>query len=1237
MSKSKILKLFPGTKNEDFRRLIEKSINGETKRKAIIHILVKENKKRLLENAINQQPLLKHWKKDQLKKMVGKYLKTKRLILDEGSPSLYVMSNEFNNFIRAIGGVQKTADIYEHLGQPYREFHKVLIDPMRRSMDKICSLVNKNGGLFVGGASKTVKRLARKSFEKHRDPSKPDRQIKPIELYTKTQNFRDLKTIQPEQKESEMDKKVRKYLIKVRVKAKRLKLANQYINTGAIEFGRKRGRPKKKRGLIKLALKPKVPKKKDKKICKEKYNKLLSSKILRKTREYIKNPKEQLYKNKLMLFKIGFKKAYPNEYKKTYRNIKNCDSSLKKEHLKLIKQVQKHYTKIWFHKLIKERYKKQFPSKRRIGLHRRGWPNKTTLNPILEKYMNDNLLGDKDIWPKSKMTSKQMKKANKKLVATLLLKSTLSSKKEVKKEARKISKNVRASKIRSDKLPILPKPIKKHMKSKLIKPEKLDPVELLIKQKATRLIKKGKKYRKKHGFIKSNARLFDKLYRKMFNKHSSSYDPISKNRTVYNMWLRAMPRPPESKKDVKDAIKRALKKTRARRKGSVIQPAIHIKRRPAKFKKFDKLVKKKSPVELKRLGRTVKRGKQEEDDEYDSETGRVILSPKSVKNLDRLLVESSDEGSLFGDLEPDLTELVPMKRHMNIRKIIDSDEEGSDMDIELPIPPILTPTEDIPVWQMVRDDSDDHGVDADGVPIWKLLKDDHDRKEKEDEEEEEYLDSDDDSEDIPLSQLFREQEEKAETIPFLELPTAGEGMFMGSQLNSTAKLMARFANASYTNKEKRKNIKEWSYFRPYSSRMIAVYKNNSGDMILAVKGTNSKKEIITDIKLIFANFKKDKIFKKTSKKLNNIINQNQSTRKFYLTGHSLGGSIVLWYGSKSKIETYAFNPGITPNFLRSVNINKPNIHIIVRKGDPISNGILLYKNKLNKAHLTILNSKSLNPLINHSIKSMLKGGDGCCGDKLAKYDKNNTNQSQKCIGPCIVIGKSNPVCYDKDESMVYSIEKNPHCKSKCLGREVTSSNLKIIPKINERECILISGPSGVGKTYMAMDYVRQFKKIKPKHNILLYSKKPFENLGLKYKHMNESIKAVSDMKLPDIKNSLVIFDDYENISDSKDGTKAIESLLNNILNVGRTFDIYCIVITHVMMNYRLTKNILNECNKIILFPNGGNKYQYKKYLQTYMGLGKDQIEQILRMKDRHVVINKTFPTHLLSKTKLKLI
>lgn len=187
------------------------------------------------------------------------------------------------------------------------------------------------------------------------------------------------------------------------------------------------------------------------------------------------------------------------------------------------------------------------------------------------------------------------------------------------------------------------------------------------------------------------------------------------------------------------------------------------------------------------------------------------------------------------------------------------------------------------------------------------------------------------------------------------------------------KLNAQISDQAYKPKKSRVDFGDYKYLKDASTKILATYLNDQNKtIIIGVKGTDRMKDLVSDLKLILGPIENDKIFTKAHRKIARLLdNYGQNYSKVYLTGHSLGGSIVLWIGEKIKnVLIYAYNPGVTLQFLNKINLNKSNIHIIYKSGDPISNKIGLAK--IPKAHVTKIKSETLNPKTEHSIVNLIE-------------------------------------------------------------------------------------------------------------------------------------------------------------------------------------------------------------------------------------------------------------------------
>ncbi len=185
----------------------------------------------------------------------------------------------------------------------------------------------------------------------------------------------------------------------------------------------------------------------------------------------------------------------------------------------------------------------------------------------------------------------------------------------------------------------------------------------------------------------------------------------------------------------------------------------------------------------------------------------------------------------------------------------------------------------------------------------------------------------------------------------------------------------------------------------------------------------------------------------------------------------------------------------------------------------------------------------------------------------------------------------------------------------------------------ERQILYITGRSGSGKSYYTLHYCLEYKKMYPKREIYLFSALGEDSTIDKLKGLKR-IKLTEDfcndeITSEDFKNSMVIFDDTDVISDKKIRTK-VNTIMNNILQVGRHHNTSCIITTHTACNGKDTKIILNEEHSITIFPNGLGNRSLKYLLDSYLGLDKVQCKKIKKLNSRWVSIVKTFPMSIIS-------
>ncbi len=138
----------------------------------------------------------------------------------------------------------------------------------------------------------------------------------------------------------------------------------------------------------------------------------------------------------------------------------------------------------------------------------------------------------------------------------------------------------------------------------------------------------------------------------------------------------------------------------------------------------------------------------------------------------------------------------------------------------------------------------------------------------------------------------------------------------------------------------------------------------------------------------------------------------------------------------------------------------------------------------------------------------------------------------------------------------------------------------------------------------------------------------YDDLGVEIKWITVTSELVdTDIDLSKLRDSLVIFDDCDNLQDRK-LSNFIHKLVNDIISNGRKFGIYCLYIGHQIMNYQKTRDILNEANKVIFYNVGPNS-QVRKFLEKYGDLNKGQIEKIFSLPSRWIGISQTIPQYII--------
>lgn len=183
---------------------------------------------------------------------------------------------------------------------------------------------------------------------------------------------------------------------------------------------------------------------------------------------------------------------------------------------------------------------------------------------------------------------------------------------------------------------------------------------------------------------------------------------------------------------------------------------------------------------------------------------------------------------------------------------------------------------------------------------------------------------------------------------------------------------------------------------------------------------------------------------------------------------------------------------------------------------------------------------------------------------------------------------------------------------------------------------IIGGISGSGKSYQGSKFVEKYHTVYPKNKVYLFSThmsdENFDKLPyIKRINIFHEDFTETPFNIGMLKNSLVIFDDVDNLQNPK-LSKFIYGILNDINSNGRHQGISLIIILHQLCNYNKTKAILADISGAMLLLNG-TEYTRNRFLKCYVGLDNKQQKYINKLRSEWVYIGMAAPQYVISQHK----
>lgn len=183
-----------------------------------------------------------------------------------------------------------------------------------------------------------------------------------------------------------------------------------------------------------------------------------------------------------------------------------------------------------------------------------------------------------------------------------------------------------------------------------------------------------------------------------------------------------------------------------------------------------------------------------------------------------------------------------------------------------------------------------------------------------------------------------------------------------------------------------------------------------------------------------------------------------------------------------------------------------------------------------------------------------------------------------------------------------------------------------------RDVLFVAGPSGAGKSTYVGKYIKNHLATFPDKRLVIISKVANDPAYDCYKPLRIEISTENIIENPisvsEFRNCIVVFDDIDTITDKK-LLVAVQKLRDDCMEIGRHDGVTVCATSHLLMNYKITRGMINEAQTVTFYPRSGSTYQIMNFLKSYAGLSKDQIDKILLLPSRWVTIHKNYPCYVL--------
>ncbi len=159
-------------------------------------------------------------------------------------------------------------------------------------------------------------------------------------------------------------------------------------------------------------------------------------------------------------------------------------------------------------------------------------------------------------------------------------------------------------------------------------------------------------------------------------------------------------------------------------------------------------------------------------------------------------------------------------------------------------------------------------------------------------------------------------------------------------------------------------------------------------------------------------------------------------------------------------------------------------------------------------------------------------------------------------------------------------------------------------------------------------------KLEPPETIEKFSEKK----GKKYKPVRVNVydQNIQNCQIESFNDTYLVFDDVERMKD-KQTTEYCHSLRDSALEVGRKLGIDCINILHNIKGGIKTSVMRDESSYVFVNPNASGSHKARAFLRDYCAFDKHEIEMFMGIKGRFGMVRTEYPRAIIAKNIVQLI